>query len=138
MSDKIKKTSDEWRKELTAEQYAVTREAGTEPAFSGAYTDEKAAGTYACVCCGAELFTSDTKFDSGSGWPSFYEPKDERALISNEDRGHGMTRTEVVCQRCDAHLGHVFPDGPLPSGERFCMNSASLRHQPADEVGDEA
>jgi peptide-methionine (R)-S-oxide reductase len=126
MSDKIEKTEAEWREQLTPEQYEVTRRKGTERAFTGMYWDTKDAGMYRCVCCGNELFDSGTKFDSGTGWPSFTAPLDPGRVRLEVDRSHGMTRTEVLCARCGAHLGHVFDDGPGPTGQRFCMNSCSL------------
>ncbi len=122
--------NDDLRNRLTADQYYVTQEAGTEPAFSGCYWDTKEAGTYHCIVCDTELFSSATKFDSGTGWPSFYEATTSKKVRRVEDRSYGMVRTEAICNACGAHLGHIFNDGPPPTGERFCMNSASLRLQP--------
>ena len=124
--DKIRKTDEEWRAELTPEQFYVARQKGTEPAFTGEHWDNHEKGMYRCVCCGSELFDSETKFDSGTGWPSFFAPVEKERLRLEEDTTHGMRRIEVLCAQCDAHLGHVFPDGPRPTGLRFCMNSASL------------
>ena len=126
MSEEIKKSEAQWRSELSADQYHVLREKGTERAFTGAYWDTKTQGVYRCAACGEGLFDSGSKFDSGTGWPSFWQPADEQAVETETDRAFGMTRTEVHCRRCGSHLGHVFPDGPQPTGLRYCINSISL------------
>lgn len=126
-------TDEEWRERLTPEQFEVARKGGTERAFSGTYWDEHTPGLYRCVCCDAPLFTSDTKFDSGTGWPSFWEPVSPDSVKTLEDRSHGMVRVEARCARCDAHLGHIFEDGPNPTGQRYCMNSASLKLEPKSD-----
>ena len=127
--EKVRKTDREWKEQLSNLQYHVTREHGTEPAFTGEYHATKDAGTYQCVCCGQDLFRSDTKFESGTGWPSFWDPVDDQAVTEKSDRSWFMKRTEVLCSRCDAHLGHVFEDGPKPTGLRYCLNSVSLKFE---------
>lgn len=133
MTDKVIKTEEQWRKELTPEQYRVLREKGTEAPFSGEYETTTTPGMYRCAACGQELFLSDTKFDSGCGWPSFFQPATEGKIDENLDTSHGMRRVEVTCSRCGSHLGHVFPDGPNPTGLRYCINSVSLKLDPKDE-----
>lgn len=130
--NKIDKTEAEWRAELDPETYQITREKGTEPPFSGKYNDSKKDGVYLCTCCGQPLFNSDSKYDSGSGWPSFFQPVAGEVIEEHTDGSHMMVRTEILCSRCDAHLGHVFPDGPQPTGLRYCVNSASLKLEEKD------
>ena len=130
----LPRSDDEWRERLTAEQYEVARKAGTERAFTGEYWDRHDDGVYECVCCGAPLFSSDTKFESGTGWPSFFQALAPEAVEEKTDTSHGMVRTEARCANCGAHLGHVFPDGPRPTGQRYCMNSASLRLERTQEA----
>ena len=132
-TDKVTRSDDEWREKLSEEEFQVARCSATEPAFSGRYWDEKASGTYHCVCCDSPLFRSEAKYESGTGWPSFFKPVEDGAVGEIVDQGHGMVRTESICAKCDAHLGHVFPDGPNPTGLRYCMNSASLNLKKDDD-----
>jgi peptide-methionine (R)-S-oxide reductase len=131
-TSKIEKPKDEWRKQLTPEQFRVTREHGTERAFTSQLNNEKRLGTYNCVCCGAPLFTSEAKFESGTGWPSFFQPISPEAVVEHEDRSFFQRRVEIRCSSCDAHLGHVFPDGPNPTGQRYCMNGVALGFEPKE------
>lgn len=135
MSEKVKKTEQQWREALTPEQYHVTRQAGTERPFTGKYDDFYEDGEYDCVCCGHTLFASGTKFQSGCGWPSFHGELEQAGIVHRRDLSHGMVRTELLCPRCDAHLGHIFEDGPPPSGQRYCINSASIQFRPTGEKG---
>ena len=130
MTDKIRKSPEEWQQQLSPDEFRIARQKGTERAFTGKYWNSKEQGIFKCVCCGQELFASDTKFESGTGWPSFFQPLSDAAVETEVDVSHGMRRTEVHCSRCDAHLGHLFEDGPNPTGLRYCLNSASLKLEP--------
>ena len=131
---KVNKTDREWQRELSPEEFRITRQKGTEPAFTGQYWNTKSHGIYTCRCCGTALFSSDTKYDSGSGWPSFYRAIDTLSIEEQEDLSHGMQRTEILCKVCDAHLGHLFEDGPEPTGLRYCVNSASLKLETKENI----
>jgi peptide-methionine (R)-S-oxide reductase len=133
MTNKFNKTDQEWRQELTEEQFYITRQKGTERPFTGKYYNFKGKGSFQCVCCGETLFNSETKYNSGSGWPSFYAPIDDEKIKTEKDISHGMIRTEAMCRNCDAHLGHLFDDGPQPTGLRYCVNSVSLKFVPSEE-----
>ena len=135
MNEKILKTDEEWKRLLSEDEFKVCRKKGTERPFSGEYYDLKDEGIYRCRCCGAPLFSSSAKYDSGSGWPSFYRPASDNSILEEQDNSHGMSRTEIMCSRCEAHLGHVFPDGPQPTGLRYCVNSLSLDFEKKNENG---
>lgn len=132
--DRVVKSDEEWREQLAPEEFSIARQGGTEPAFTGKYQDCKEDGLYECVCCGNHLFSSETKFESGTGWPSFFQPAAKENILEESDRSHGMVRTEIMCKRCEGHLGHVFEDGPPPTGRRYCLNSESLRFVPEEKL----
>jgi methionine-R-sulfoxide reductase len=133
---RVVKTDEEWKKQLTSEQFAIARSKGTEAAFCGTLLDNKLEGVYSCICCALPLFSSDSKFNSGTGWPSFFQPVAKQNVVEHADRSHGMVRTEILCARCDCHLGHVFDDGPRPTGLRFCVNSDSLKFTPKEKLSE--